>query len=475
MSVLETVQVTPDGGIVKEILAYGEEGAFPSAGDEVTAHYTGTLLDGSKFDSSVDRGTPFKFVLGRGNVIKGWDQGFATMTRGEKANLICKPEYAYGASGSGSVIPPNATLKFEVELLAFKPKPKEVAEMSVTERLTAAKKHKDEGNDAFKAKRLLVALEAYAEAERYVRGLAVPEGDPEEGANAEIVSVKLSIGLNKALVNAQLGNWEASREAAAEAKAVDPRSAKALYRYGVACGHLAEFEEAKASLRAAVELDPKDKGIRAAYKEVVDAEAAAAAKERAMFGGLFGKASIYEEKEGPLVFSGPLPRVYFDVSIGGAPAGRIVFQLYANVVPKTAENFRALCTGEKTSATGQALGYKGSSFHRVIRDFMCQGGDFTNGDGTGGLSIYGAKFADENFKIKHTKPGLLSMANAGPNTNGSQFFITLQATPHLDGKHVVFGEVVSGMDVVSKIEENAGVPPAQPVVIEDCGQLPSEE
>jgi len=168
------------------------------------------------------------------------------------------------------------------------------------------------------------------------------------------------------------------------------------------------------------------------------------------------------------------PRVFFDMTVGGAPAGRIVMELFAKDVPKTAENFRALCTGEKGQGkSGKPLHYKGSSFHRVIPDFMCQGGDFTRGNGTGGESIYGEKFPDEKFVHKHTKPGILSMANAGPNTNGSQFFICTVPCSWLDGKHVVFGEVVEGMDVVKNIEKvgSRSGNCSKPVVIADCGQL----
>ncbi|KAK1220133.1 peptidyl-prolyl cis-trans isomerase cpr6 [Marasmius sp. AFHP31] len=192
------------------------------------------------------------------------------------------------------------------------------------------------------------------------------------------------------------------------------------------------------------------------------------------------------------------PIAFFDISIGGRPAGRVIFSLYSDLVPKTAENFRALCTGEKgTGQSGKPLHYKGSGFHRVIKSFMCQGGDFTAGNGTnleffieiivdlmwgtlirnvgtGGESIYGEKFEDEAFPVDHTKPFLLSMANAGPNTNGSQFFITTTPTPHLDKKHVVFGEVIKGKSIVRQIENfptSNGDKPTEPIIIEDCGIL----
>ncbi|XP_071531193.1 peptidyl-prolyl cis-trans isomerase E isoform X2 [Panulirus ornatus] len=161
------------------------------------------------------------------------------------------------------------------------------------------------------------------------------------------------------------------------------------------------------------------------------------------------------------------PQVYFDIKAGKSLVGRIVMQLRADVVPKTVENFRCLCTHEK------GYGYQGSIFHRIIPGFVCQGGDFTNHNGTGGRSIYGAKFEDENFKLRHTGPGILSMANSGPNSNGSQFFLTAERTEWLDKKHVVFGQVISGLDVIRKIEKwgTKSGKPTEKVIISNCGEL----
>ncbi|KAL6623067.1 hypothetical protein ACP70R_032946 [Stipagrostis hirtigluma subsp. patula] len=171
------------------------------------------------------------------------------------------------------------------------------------------------------------------------------------------------------------------------------------------------------------------------------------------------------------------PKVFLDIAIGSERVGRVVIELYADKLPKTAENFRLLCTGERAGRSGRKLHYKGAPFHRVVPGFMCQGGDITAGNGTGGESALGGDryFADEGLGVvRHDAPGVVSMANAGPNTNGSQFFITFTAAPWLDGRHVAFGRVVEGMDAAVRAIEKAGSVSGRtvkPVVIADCGEL----
>lgn len=471
------VSVAQDGGIMKRIILSAPEGAKgpPPEGWEVTAHYTGTLAsDGSKFDSSVDRGKPFKFTIGQGQVIKGWDEGFASMKVGEKAMLTISPDYGYGSSGSPPKIPGEATLNFEVELLGFKEKEKEKWEMTPDEQVQKANKLKTEGTELFKEKRFGEAASTYEEAAGWVfeseKGEHVPDDD-------KVLFV--SCWSNAAMCHIKTSSWAETVRSCNKVLDVvgEEKNIKALYRRGIAKMNIGTLKEAKVDLMAAYEIDNKNKDVRKALKTLKESFAEAKKKEKAAFGGMFGKVSMYNDKQGVFVLNqnGDNPHVFFDIKQGEESLGRIVMQLYKDVTPKTAENFRALCTGEKgIGKKGKPLHYKGCTFHRVITDFMIQGGDFTNGDGTGGESIYGEKFADENFKMKHENGGLLSMANAGPGTNGSQFFITSRDTPHLDNKHVVFGRVVEGMEIVRKIENVSTVGSDKPevdVIIADCGEL----
>jgi len=424
-------EITP--GLSKQVLTPGDsEGPHPAVGDEVKVHYDGKLLDGTRFDSSYTRGTPFKFTLGLGQVIKGWDLGVATMKRGEKALLTISPELAYGVAGSPPAIPPNATLQFEVELLSFGPRPKEAWEMSVDERLAAAEERKSEGNRAITKGDLSIALECYAEALRLFDGLedAAPASS---GQTTAIRAATATLQSNSAMVLLKQQRWAEAADRASKALVADPSSVKALFRRGTARAQLGDLDVARADLAAAVKLAPTDPGIRSEYERVGKLLAEARAREKAAFGGAFSRkgVSLYEDKAVPVSIAvrdhkGPLPHAFFDVSIGGKRAGRVVFRLYNHVVPRTVANFLALCKGGRTDSTGKEMAYRGSIFHRIIKGFMCQGGDYQNANGTGGESIHGRKFDDEatGLKVPHDRPFLLSMANAGKNTNGSQFFIT---------------------------------------------------
>jgi peptidylprolyl isomerase len=472
------IDISGDGGILKKILVEAPEGAEgpPPSGFVVTAHYTGTLEDGTKFDSSVDRGQPFKFTIGQGQVIKGWDEGFATMKVGEKAMLTIRSDYGYGDNGSPPKIPPKATLNFEVELLGFEEKQKERWQMTTEERIAMAEKLKAEGTVLFKSGSYTEAAAKYEKAANF----AVGEGLEGNKIPEEERPLFVSCCNNAAMCFVKLKEWTEATAACNKVLEIDSEAktnVKALYRRGLARLHVGLLKESKQDLMAAYNLDSSNKDVRRALSSLKQANAEAKKKEKAAFGGIFSKVDMYDDKKGLIVPSADNPYVFFELKQGDEDLGRVVMQIYMDIVPKTAENFRALCTGEKGDGTmGKPLHYKGSTFHRVIKDFMIQGGDFTNGDGTGGESIYGEKFEDENFTLKHTGEGVLSMANAGPGTNGSQFFICSRDTPHLDGKHVVFGKVVEGMDIVRKIEDTptTGDKPDVDVVIADCGEMPKD-
>lgn len=473
------VSVAQDEGVMKLITQEAPEGAAgpPPNGYEVTAHYTGTLeSDGTKFDSSLDRGKPFKFVIGEGQVIKGWDEGFASMKVGEKAVLKIRSNYGYGSSGSPPKIPANSDLNFDVELLGFKEKMKEKWQMSPEEKVTTAKRLKVEGTSFFAKKQYNEAATKYEEAASYI-----VDSDKEHIPDDD-KALFVSCWSNAAMCYIKRGSWAESVSACDKVLELEgeEKNLKALYRRGLAKFNLGDLPEAKSDLLSAYGVDKQNKDIRKALIRLKEAFSDSKKRERAAFGGLFGKVDMYGDKQEVLVpnSKGENPHVFFQIEQGDKDLGRIIMQLYIDITPKTAENFRALCTGEKGTGTkDKPLHYKGCAFHRVIKDFMIQGGDFTNGDGTGGESIYGEKFADENFTVKHIKGGLLSMANAGPGTNGSQFFITCRDTPHLDNKHVVFGHVVKGIEIVREIENaetSTGDKPKTDIIITDCGEIDFE-
>jgi peptidylprolyl isomerase len=278
------VSTAQDGGVKKRITQAAPEGAQgpPAIGNEVTAHYTGRLAaDGSKFDSSVDRGTPLTFTVGVGQVIKGWDEGFASMKVGEKALLEITPEYGYGASGSPPKIPGNATLHFDVELLGFKEKHKEKDEMLPGEAIELAKKLKTEGTEFFQNKNYQDAVNKYKDAASY----AVNEGTDEEHA------LYVSCSLNVAMCSIKLKEWADAVKACTSVLKMDfeEKNIKALYRRGLARINLGLLQEAKEDLMAVYNEDPQNKDVRKALASLKEAHAENKKKEKAAFGGIFNK------------------------------------------------------------------------------------------------------------------------------------------------------------------------------------------
>lgn len=371
------VSVKQDGGVKKRILRAAPDDAAgpPPNGYEVTAHYTGTLAgDGSKFDSSVDRGQPFKFCIGKGQVIKGWDEGFASMKVGEKAVLEIQPDYGYGATGSPPKIPGNAVLHFEVELLGYQEKLKEKWEMTTEERLEKAKKLKTEGTELFQKQLFDQAVVKYATAAEY----AVDEGITGNDVPDEERPLYVSCLSNAAMCYIKTKDWTEATKACNSVLEIDSEATniKVLYRRALARMNMGFLKESKEDLMTAYNIDNTNKDVRKALATLKEKMAEAKTKEKQAFGGFLSKVDIYDDKKGLLVpnANGTNPHVFFDIQQGEESLGRIVMQLYKDITPTTAENFRLLCTGEKgVGKEGKPLHYKGCTFHRIIKDFMVQG------------------------------------------------------------------------------------------------------
>jgi peptidylprolyl isomerase len=464
------IDICGDGGVIKEILNQGE-GDSPVKGQNVYVCYEGKLLDGSVFDSNQDKVDPFKFSLGVGQVINGWDVGVATMKRGEKSVFTLLPEYGYGQNGAGNSIPPNATLIFTVELIDFVDVPKSKSDLSKEEKVNFAKEKKTQGNAFVKAQKYAEAIKKFEEAYDYLK-------DEIKNLNDEETTLYCVCMTNICICCNKTGEYVKGITFASNAIHINITS-KVIYQRGLALANNAGEEE---DLVFAIEdldklkelVGDKDPAYQNLNSTIVNKRQLIAKNKKKLYGG-FLNSGMYEEKEEPVskvvdLKADPAPGnpiVFMDIKYGNSEPKRVEFELFKNHTPKTAENFRALCTGEK------GIHYKNTIFHRLIKGFMLQGGDYENANGTGGSSIYGAKFEDENFNVQHKSDGLLSMANSGKNTNGSQFFITFKETGWLDGKHVVFGRVLKGMDTIKEIEqlETDNDKPTSDIIVADCGQL----
>lgn len=341
------IDVSKDKGVIKRVLVQGT-GSRPPRGNEVEVHYVGKLEDGTQFDSSRDRDASFRFVLGEGQVIKGWDLGVASMSVGEKSMLTIQPQYGYGEAGAGGSIPPNATLKFEVELLSYRPKPKARWAMSVEEKIQAAADEKEKGNESFKKKQLTEAIAAYRE------GLCFLEHSDQwtEQQQTQKNSVEVSLRLNLSNCYLKTGEFAQAIDEASQAIKLDEGNSKAWYRRGVSRAAFGLLEEARSDLASAARLDPKNVEIRHELKKCKEKLEEARKKEKSTFGAIFSKVALYDEKTGVRNMD-RCPRVFMDIQVGDEPAKRVVMALYQDTVPRTVENFRSLCVGDKKGANGE--------------------------------------------------------------------------------------------------------------------------
>lgn len=461
------IQLLEDGGVTKVILEAPTGEESPIDGQEVDVTYLGTLENGEEFDKNVDEDDPFQFFVGSDNIIKGWSVALLSMKKGEKSRFTIKADYAYGEAGSPPKIPGGATLIFEIKLIDFRDKQPSKWDYAPEERVPLAEGFKQEGNAAFKAGNLEEAVEHYLKAIDYIDIVR----------SVQINTLFLSLHLNMSLIRFKQGDFKEAWSFAQKAVEKEP-TVKGYFRLGNALVAQSEFKLAVDAFKKGLEIEPTSKPIKKALFEARKEVKRLNNQQKNMFQQFFSNNEMYDplqEKPTAEYHNEANPIAYFDIGVGEEAPQRLEIELFESVVPKTVANFKALCTGEKGEASfGKPLHYKGSQFHRLIKEFMIQGGDIENANGTGGESIYGNKFEDENFTCSHLDRGFLAMANSGPNTNGSQFYITFKATEWLDGKHVVFGKVVKNLELLDTIEAlptGENDLPEQEIVIVDCGIL----
>ena len=531
----EGEDVLGNGCVLKRIVTPGiaDIGKPPSPGGRCKVAYTARTMDFTAWDQS-DGSCAFR--LGMLWVSRFLEVAAASMTWGERAAFVCTHVYAKENNATRASMPDGACFRFEVSMLSWRAPQLRDADASGAKKSDASNEELLEQVAALKAEAAPLvkhglhehAADIYRDCAAYIHNPDDrPDGfEPPEGREEEAMSLLVSVWLNEAMcllkkagapleipelrrveelctqaLSTEQGHYSlgferdatGSKEPEASIICNAPdasvaRRAKALYRRGIARTQLADYAEAHADLLAAAKLDSKSRDVRDALAALKERQAASKKKETR-------RAKVMLDKPGPRAAPGgglrPVATLWMDVAVGDELAytcqkesclqGRLVIEMIKHdneahaIAPLTAENFRCLCTGERgVGAQGKPLHYKGTKFFRMIPGYLLQGGDITLDNGRGGDSIYGGRFDDECFLAKHDRPGLLSMANGGPHTNTSQFFITLCAAPELDGKYVVFGRVVSGMELLEQLQQtpvDARDRPKTPIVIRDCGEI----
>lgn len=471
-----------NGEVTKRILKQGSGGPFPEEGDLVQVRYVVRVGEKVVVDC---RARGVEFVLGDGSVVKGMDEGVASMTKGELAEIVVGPTLAFGDKGLPPLVPPQTTFVMEIELVDVR-SVEEESSMSWSQRAAFVSEWKHKGNVLFRNGEFDEASKAYERA-LSVGTWDIPDcvsEDASDQSKEELNSLLCSVRLNAAQSYLNIRDYSKAIALTTMVLKSDSNNNKALFRRGTAYSAYGLIQEAKMDLTKCRELPNIDKhAVNKQVKILHDRAQQSSLRDRSYTSlHLSNRAPTYDERKAPEDGAHHDDKnsafAFFEVTIDDAPQGRIEFELFQDALPKTVANFLALCTGEKAT-TERSLHYKGSKFHRVIKGFMCQGGDVdAPHEGSGGISIYGSRFEDESVGRRHDAPFLLCMANSGPNSNGSQFFVTTAPAPHLDGKDVVFGKVTLGFDVISKIESldtDSTCRPVKNVVIEDCGVISQDK
>ena len=466
----EFTKITDDGGVLKKTLKEGI-GSKPVDGNEVKLNYEAKHKK-ALYDKNEDN-KPVSIKIGAHQGIKGLEIALRTMKAGEISRFIFKPEYAYGNKKPHPLIPENATIKYQIELLEIVGRDAQIDSMSYDEKIEKAKIIKEEGVEKFKAGNYIEARNKFEKAVKYLDKFVNKEAENEK----EGCQLYQSVLTNLCNCCNKLKEYYALISHAKLGIKINDKLPKLFYFRTIAYAHISEIEKAEKDIQSLENLlsDEEKKTAGLDYlKQMVEKKKIELNTRIKKFSKSAFSHDVYKDEgnQKPIEPSKESneknPIVFLDIKIGKNPKKRVKIELFENKVPKTANNFRSLCTGEKN------ITYKGTKFFRVIKNLFIQGGDFEKNDGTGGYSIYGDKFEDESFYYSHSREGLLSMANEGKNTNGSQFFITLRDLTWYDEKHVVFGQVISGMEHLKEIE---GVKvddddkPEEEIIIENCGEI----